>query len=193
LPPNAIRCRSIPALWYLPSNVFLIAFHSPSGIKSAQEGIIPRRTLSVRVLILGLVLTGASSLCAARDLAVIVNKSNLVRTLSSAELGKLASASLSTWPAGGKVTIILRDPSTPAMKVAAEKFFDTSADKIKTVITANPSYFVIVSSDAEVIRMVESLPGAVGLIDIYSITGSVNVVKVNGKLPLEPGYALHGN
>jgi hypothetical protein len=41
--------------------------------------------------------------------------------------------------------------------------------------------------------MVESLPGAVGLIDIYSITSGVNVVKVNGKLPLEPGYVLHGN
>jgi hypothetical protein len=91
------------------------------------------------------------------------------------------------------VTIILRDPSTPAMKVAAEKFFDASADKIKALIAANPAYFVIVNSDADVIRMVESLSGAIGLIDIYSITSSVNVVKVNGKLPLEPGYALHGN
>jgi ABC-type phosphate transport system substrate-binding protein len=136
---------------------------------------------------------GAASVCAARDLAVIVNKSSSVRTLSSAELGKLASASLSTWPGGGKVTIILRDPSTPAMKVAAEKFFDASADKIKALIAANPAYFVIVNSDADVIRMVESLSGAIGLIDIYSITSSVNVVKVNGKLPLEPGYALHGN
>ena len=136
---------------------------------------------------------GGTSLCAARDLAVIVNKASSVRTLTSAELGKLASASLSTWPAGAKVTFILRDPSTPAMKVAAERFFAATSDKIKAMIAANPGYFVIVKSDADVIRMVESLPGAVGLIDIYSITSSVNVVKVNGKLPLEPGYALHGN
>jgi hypothetical protein len=79
------------------------------------------------------------------------------------------------------------------MRVAAEKLFGTNAEKIKALIAANPGYFVIVNSDADVIRMVESLAGAVGLIDIYSITSGVNVVKLNGKLPLEPGYALHGN
>jgi hypothetical protein len=131
--------------------------------------------------------------CAARDLAVIVNKSSQVRTLSSTDLVKLANASMAAWPGGGKVTLILRDPSAPAMKIAMEKFFGTTAEKIKAVMAANPGFFVVVNSDAEVIRMVESLSGAVGLIDIYSITSGVNVVKVNGKLPLEPGYALHGN
>jgi hypothetical protein len=33
----------------------------------------------------------------------------------------------------------------------------------------------------------------VGLVDVYSINGGVTVLKVGGKLPLEPGYALHGN
>ncbi len=135
----------------------------------------------------------AASLCSARDLALIVNKSSSVRTLTSAELGKLANASLPTWPGGAKVTFILRDPAAPAMKIALEKIFAGPADKIKSLMAANPGYFVVVNSDAEVIRMVESLPGAVGLIDIYSITSGVNVVKVNGKLPLEAGYALHGN
>ena len=138
-------------------------------------------------------LLGASALCCARDLAVIVNKSSPVKALTSAELGKLANASLATWPGGGKVTIILREPSTPAMKMALEKFFGTTSDKINALMSANPSYFVMVKSDSEVIRMVESLSGAVGLIDIYSITSGVNVVRVNGKLPLEPGYVLHGN
>lgn len=158
-----------------------------------RRRVIRLRILIFRGFILGLVLLGAASLCSARDLAVIVNKSSSVRTLTSADLDKLASGSLPTWPAGGKVTFILRDPATPAMKVAAEKLFATTADKIKATIAANPAYFVIVSTDSEVIRMVESLSGAVGLIDIYSITSGVNVVKVNGKLPLEPGYALHGN
>jgi hypothetical protein len=87
----------------------------------------------------------------------------------------------------------MRDPGTPAMALAVEKFFETTPEKAKALISANPAYFVIVKSDADVIRMVEGLPGAVGLIDIYSITSGVNVVKVNGKLPLEQGYMLHGN
>ena len=79
------------------------------------------------------------------------------------------------------------------MKVALEKIFGATPDKIKSLVAANPSYFAIVNSDADVIRLVESIPGAVGLIDVYSITSGVNVVKLNGKLPLEPGYVLHGN
>jgi hypothetical protein len=37
---------------------------------------------------------------------------------------------------------------------------------------------------------VESIPGAVGLVDVYSLNGKVNVLKVDGKLPLEQGYVL---
>ncbi len=138
-------------------------------------------------------LLSAPLICSARDFALIVNKASSVRTLTSAEVGKLANGSMPTWPSGGRVTFILRDPTTPAMKIALEKVFGMTADKLKGVIAANPGYFVVVNSDVDVIRMVESLAGAVGLIDIYSITSGVNVVKVNGKLPLEPGYVLHGN
>jgi len=28
---------------------------------------------------------------------------------------------------------------------------------------------------------------------VYAITSGVAVVKIGGKLPLEPGYPLHGN
>jgi hypothetical protein len=52
---------------------------------------------------------------------------------------------------------------------------------------------IVTNSDEEVIRKVESVPGAVGLVDVYSITGTVKVVKIGGKLPLEAGYPLHGN
>ncbi len=147
----------------------------------------------LRVLILGLVILSSFSLCAARDFAVIVNKSNAVHELTLADLDKIANGSLLTWPAGGKVTFILRDPARPEMKVALEKLFGGPAGKSKATIASHRAYFVIVATDAEVIRMVKSLAGAVGLIDIYSITSGVNVVKVNGKLPLEPGYTLHGN
>ena len=52
---------------------------------------------------------------------------------------------------------------------------------------------VVVDSDEALVKKVESTPGAVGLVDVYSITGGVTVVRVGGKLPLEPGYVLHGN
>jgi hypothetical protein len=44
-----------------------------------------------------------------------------------------------------------------------------------------------------VVSKVQSIPGALGVVDVYSITGGVAVVKVAGKNPFEPGYLLHGN
>ena len=66
------------------------------------------------------------------------------------------------------------------------------------IVTSNhghPSHpaFVIVTSDEDLVNKVASIPGAVGFVDVYSINSSVAVVKVAGKLPLEPGYLLHGN
>ncbi len=49
------------------------------------------------------------------------------------------------------------------------------------------------NSPEAVVQRVESTPGAVGIVDVYSITSGVTVLKVAGKLPLQPGYALHGN
>jgi hypothetical protein len=48
-----------------------------------------------------------------------------------------------------------------------------------------------VDSDADVLRIVESTPGALGLVEEHSIDDQVNVLKVDGKLPLESGYLPH--
>jgi hypothetical protein len=52
---------------------------------------------------------------------------------------------------------------------------------------------MMVDSDEELVNKVASIPGAVGVVDVYSINSGVAVVKIAGKLPLEPGYLLHGN
>jgi hypothetical protein len=35
--------------------------------------------------------------------------------------------------------------------------------------------------------------GAIGVVDLYSLTQDVNVLKIDGKLPVEQGYLLRGN
>ena len=51
----------------------------------------------------------------------------------------------------------------------------------------------IVESDEELLRTVEATPGAVGMVDVYSINSSVKVLRIDGKLPFDVGYALKGN
>jgi hypothetical protein len=112
---------------------------------------------------------------------------------------KVCKGQLSRWPDGKPVTIIMRQPGSAELKIVEDKIYALSSQDVRDVITsANHSRsdrpaIILGASDEEVIRKVESMPGAVGLVDVYSITGSVKVVKIGGKLPLESGYPLHGN
>jgi hypothetical protein len=61
------------------------------------------------------------------------------------------------------------------------------------LISSQHTVFRIVDSDEEVIKAVNSIPGSLGVVDVYSINSSVTVLKIDDKSPLEPGYLLHGN
>ena len=135
----------------------------------------------------------------AKDLALISNKSNEVVAITLPELAKVCKGQVSRWPDGKPVSFITRDPAAPEMKLLLEKVYGMSKDEVKATIAsanhsrANHPAIVVVDTDEAVVKKVESLPGAVGLVDVYSISGAVTVLKVGGKLPLEPGYPLHGN
>jgi hypothetical protein len=85
------------------------------------------------------------------------------------------------------------------MKLLLQKVYEMSPDEVKAVIASanhgrseHPA-IILLGSDEDVVKKVETTPGAVGIVDVYAITGGVTVVHVAGKLPLEPGYLIHGN
>jgi ABC-type phosphate transport system substrate-binding protein len=144
------------------------------------------------------ILLGAS-LAAARDIALVSNKSNAVGALTVTDLVKLCKAQTSHWPDGKPVTFVMRSPSDPEMKVVLEKVYGMSQNELNSlIVTSNhgrPAHpaILVATSDDELVNKVASTPGAIGVVDVYSINSSVAVVKIGGKLPLEPGYLLHGN
>jgi len=152
-----------------------------------------------RVLSVCLFLAASVSLAAARDLALVSNKSNAVGVVTVADLVKICKAQNNRWPDGKPITFIMRAPSTPEMKVVLEKVFDLPEGQVKDLIAtanhgrANHPAILVVDSDEDLVNKVASIPGAVGVVDVYAINSSVAVVKIAGKLPLEPGYLLHGN
>jgi hypothetical protein len=135
----------------------------------------------------------------ARDLALVSNKSNELSAITMADLVKICKAETARLPDGKPVTFITRDPGAPEMNVMLEKIYGMNKDAVNALIaTANHARtnrpaILVVESDEALVKKVAGTPGAVGLVDVYSINGSVQVLRVNGKLPLEPGYALHGN
>ena len=156
--------------------------------------MLHRKTLNVLLF-----LAASVSLAAARDLALVSNKANSVSVITLPDLVKVCKGQTNRWPDGKSVTFIMRNPSAPEMKLFLEKVYEMSEAEAKDVIaTANHGRMghpaiMIVDSDEDLVNKVASLPGAVGVVDVYAINSSVAVVKLAGKLPLEPGYLLHGN
>lgn len=152
-----------------------------------------------RVLIASLFVMSALSLAAARDLAVVSNKSNALSGLTVPDLVKISKGQTNHWPDGKSVTFIMRAPATPEMRVFLEKVYELQQSEVRELVaTANHGRLghpaiIIADSDEDLVNKVASLPGAIGVVDVYAINSSVSVVKLGGKLPLEPGYLLHGN
>jgi hypothetical protein len=141
----------------------------------------------------------SASLAAARDLALVSNKANGVNAVTLPDLVKVCKAQTNHWPDGKPVVFIMRAPSSPEMKMVLEKVFELPEPQVKELIAtanhgrANHPAIMVVQSDEDLVNKVASIPGAVGVVDVYAINSSVSVVKLAGKLPLEPGYLLHGN
>jgi len=155
--------------------------------------VLYRRFLHVSIF----VLIGAS-LASGRDLALVSNKSNAISGMTLADLVKVCKAQTNRWPDGKPVTFVMRSPSVPAMKVVLEKVYGMSESEVDGLIVTsnharlNHPAIVVATTDEELVNKVASVPGAIGVVDVYSINSSVAVVKIAGKLPLEPGYLLHG-
>jgi ABC-type phosphate transport system substrate-binding protein len=152
-----------------------------------------------RILVLGIFLAASGALASARDLAVVSNKANGVSALTLPDLVKIVKAQTNRWPDGKPVTFIMRAPASPEMKLFLEKVYELPESQVAELITTanhgrtNHPAIMVVNSDEDLVDKVASIPGAMGVVDVYAINSSVAVVKLGGKLPLEPGYLLHGN
>ena len=146
--------------------------------------------------ILGVLLLAAGTFAGIKNMAVVVSAGSKLNDVSLADLAKLSKGVQKTWPDGKNFTLVMKDPESPDMRVAAQKLFGAAPGQVKALIAKlNEARLAvkIVENDEDLLRTVEATPGAVGIIDVYSINSSVKVLRVDGKLPFDLGYALKGN
>jgi len=136
---------------------------------------------------------GLSLAAQAKQLALVADTKNTTSNISAADLVKIFNVHNRTWPDGKAIKIVMRDPSSADMQLVLRKLLNMTPDQAHTFIQAHRDAIVIADSDDAVLRFVASSPGALGIVDLYSLTKDVNVVKIEGKLPVEQGYLLRGN
>jgi len=148
------------------------------------------------VLACGFSLLAASATPAIKNLAVVASASSRLQDVPLAELTKMCKGTQKTWADGKSFTLVMKDPESADMHVAVQKLFGATSGDVKVAIAKlNEARAVVrvVESDEDLLRVVDSTPGAVGILDVYAINSSVKVLRIDGKLPFDVGYALKGN
>jgi phosphate transport system substrate-binding protein len=128
--------------------------------------------------------------CFAHHMAVVVSKENGVTAMSSAQLGKIFRAETKKWPDGKSIQLVLHRAST-GEALTLQHLNKMSAQQWQKWKAEHKDSLKLVDSDDEVLSYVETTPGAVGLVEVRSVNDHVNIIRVDGKLPMEEGYLPH--
>jgi ABC-type phosphate transport system substrate-binding protein len=160
------------------------------------EGTVSNLRLRVAAAVFLLLVFAAPGIPAIKNAAIVTAAGNKLNDITLADLAKLCKGTQKTWPDGREFTLVIKDPDNPETRIAIQKLFGTTPGEFKTLIAKlNETRQVvkIVDTDDSVMQAVSSTPGAIGLVDVYSINSSVKVLRVDGKLPFDVGYAFKGN
>jgi hypothetical protein len=152
--------------------------------------------LRIAALACAAALLSGNSGAAIKNMAVVISAGSKISDVPLADLVKLCKGTQKNWADGRSFLLVVKNPEAPEMHVVAQKLFVDAGGDIKGAIAKmnEPRVVIkIVGSDEELMHMVEATPGAAGIIDVYSINSSVKVLRVDGKLPFDAGYAFKGN
>jgi ABC-type phosphate transport system substrate-binding protein len=128
--------------------------------------------------------------CFAHHTAVVVNKDNAIDNVSSAHLAKIVRGEIRKWPDGRNIVLVLHKDSAGEAETL-QRLNKMSPIEWRNFLSAHKDSIVFVDTDADVLKEVQAEPGAMGLVEVHSIDNSINVVHVDGKLPMEFGYLPH--
>jgi ABC-type phosphate transport system substrate-binding protein len=146
--------------------------------------------MRIRSIYLAAFVLASLTPCFARHTAVVVNKENGVENVTSAHLAKMIRGEIKKWPNGKNILLVLHKESTGEAETL-ERLNRMSTAEWKAFLVAHRDSIVFVETDADVLKTVQAEPGAVGFIEVHSVDNTVNVVHVDGKLPMEFGYLPH--
>jgi len=123
-------------------------------------------------------------------MAVVVDKDNNVGNVTAVHLSKILREEVKKWPDGKTIVLVLHKDSAGESETL-ERLIKMSPAELKALVAAHKDSIQLVDSDAEVLKIVQSTPGAIGLVDVRSVDNTINVIRVDGKLPMESGYLPH--
>ena len=130
------------------------------------------------------------------DIAVVVHPDTPINNLSMAEVRKVFLGDRQYWSTNVPVVLLIRAPVARERDVVLKRIYQMSDAQFKQYWIAkifraeSASAPKVVSSNDMANELVSAIPGAIAFIDAREVRPGAKIVRVEGKLPGEPGYQL---
>jgi len=130
------------------------------------------------------------------SLAIVVNQSNPISDLSSAELRAVLLGERSHWSNGRRITLVMMEPGQAERDAVLRQICRMSeSDLHRRLVQGLLTGEILVSpktlsSPEGVRKFVFNVPGAIGYLRTSDVDDTVKVLTIDGRNPADPQYSL---
>jgi hypothetical protein len=151
------------------------------------------------LLLLGWMCLGCAVMAAQShdaDVAIVVHPDTPVNNLTLAEVRKVFLGERQYWNANIPVVLLIRAPVARERDVVLKTIYQMSESQFKQYWIAkifraeSATAPKVVYSNDMANELATAIPGAIAFIDVREVRPGTKVIRVDGRLPGEPGYPL---
>jgi ABC-type phosphate transport system substrate-binding protein len=130
------------------------------------------------------------------SVAIVVHSQVRVDDLSFADLRRIFLGEQQFWPDRSKVTLLVRAPTAHERSVVLDRIYKMDEDRFRQYwigkmfraeVAAGPK--IVYSSDMA-LNLIAAIKGSITFVPTSAVTADVKVLRIDGKLPSDPGYPL---
>lgn len=138
----------------------------------------------------------ANAQASRQPIAIVVNPKSGVTDLSFAELRRVFLGQQQYWPDRSKVTLLVRAPVARERAVVLDQIYRMDEDQFRQYwigkmfraeVAGGPK--IVYSADMAM-SLVAVIPGSITFVPASAVPADVRILRIDGKLPSDPGYAL---
>lgn len=156
-----------------------------------------RRFVFVVAALLALVSAASGQAQKSSDIAVVTNPATPVNELSLADVRKVFLGERQYWNSNIPVIVLVRAPIAREREVVLKTIYQMTESQFKQYWVAKIFRSEAVSAPKIVYsadmtnQLLAVIPGSIAFMEAKAVAPGLKVLKVDGRLPGEPGYKLH--
>lgn len=117
--------------------------------------------------------------------------------MSFTELRRVFLGDRQFWSSSLRISVLLHAPAARERDVLLKTVYEMSEAQLrqhwigKVFRAEAPSAPQMFFSDEEIVQALAAIPGSIAAVDVTRIPRGLRVLKIDGRMPGEPGYRLH--